>query len=95
MRELTEAQWRRILVLGTVTGFTAIFMAVFGVCLYNNVPLTDSLAIASVPAVQGSWFYGGTYFLLRAAYGDEEGHASVAADVTTPVPFSQPARKVA
>lgn len=79
MNEISEQQWRRIVVVGTAVGFGTLFLVVFGACLLGGVALGNAAGVAILPAVQGSWFYGGTVFLLRAAYGDEKGPADGAA----------------
>ena len=76
MNEIAEQQWRRIIVLGTVVGFVTLFLVVFGACLLGGVTVGNAAGVAIIPAVQGSWFYGGTVFLLRAAYGDGHEHAA-------------------
>jgi hypothetical protein len=72
MHEISDQQWRRILVRGTVVGFTGIFMLVFLGCLLAGVNVVAAAGCAIVPAIQGSWFYGGTAYMMRADLVEEK-----------------------
>ena len=71
MYETTDQEWRRVVIRGSVVGFVGSFLVVFAICLVVGVSGLDAAGCAVIPAVQGSWFYGGTVYLLRADHDDE------------------------
>lgn len=81
MYEMSKEEWRRVLIRGSIIGFTGSFLAVFGICLLVGVSLLNAAGCAILPGVQGSWFYGGTIYLLRADQADEERRKKVKAGV--------------
>lgn len=91
MNEVTEQQWRRILIRGTIVGFVGGFALVFGGCLLLGVSAAAAAGCAIVPAIQGSWFYGGTVYLLRADLEDERQRKNKRATATARAASVEPA----
>ncbi len=89
MYETSDQEWRRILIRGSLTGFIGSFLVVLAACLLVGMSLLNSVGCAIIPAIQGSWFYGGTLYLLRADYADEiRRKAKPVAASQTPLPTS-------
>lgn len=88
MYEMSKEEWRRVLIRGSIVGFAGSFLVVLAICLLVGVSLLNSAGCAILPGVQGSWFYGGTIYLLRSDLADEERRKKVRAGVPrTALPF--------
>jgi hypothetical protein len=95
MNDVNREQWHRIIVHGTVAGFVGIFFVVFGICLVDGLSPIESAGVAIIPAIQACWFYGGTAYLLRAAYGEEQGQKSKGTKADLALPSRDYAQKAA
>lgn len=95
MNEISPDQWHRIIVHGTVVGFVGLFLIVFAICLLDGLSPIQSAGVAVIPAIQACWFYGGTAYLLRAAYGEEQGHKTNIAPAVPPPRSADYAQKAA
>ncbi|MGH9126529.1 MAG: hypothetical protein ACRDZ8_17645 [Acidimicrobiales bacterium] len=91
MHDISDAQLGRIIVSGSIVGMAVLFAAVVVIALLAGVSPGEAVGIAIIPTVFGGWFYGGTLYLMRAAYGDEKKGARPPALPSVPAE-AQPAR---
>ena len=73
--------------------FAVLFAAVVAIALLAGTSPGEAIGIAAIPTVFGGWFYGGTLYLMRAAYGEERRSAPGEAVVDQHV-GSGPARRL-
>jgi Na+/citrate or Na+/malate symporter len=71
MRDVTDAQLARIIVIGSIIGMVALFVVTFVIGVLAGASPGEAAAIAIIPTFFGGWFYGGTGLLLKAAYGEK------------------------
>lgn len=96
MHETSKEEWQRVLIRGSIIGFAGSFLVVLAICLLVGVSLLNSAGCAILPGVQGSWFYGGTIYLLRADLVEEKRRKKEKAGVPrTAVPVEPPLKAAA
>ena len=72
MRDVSDAQLARIIVIGSIIGMIALYAVTFAIGIVAGASPGEAAAIAIIPTLFGGWFYGGTGLLLRAAYGEKK-----------------------
>ncbi len=72
MHDITDDGLWRIIVRGSIVGMIGMFIVTFGIGMIAGVGPGPAAAIAVIPTIFGGWFYGGTTYLLKAAYGHVE-----------------------
>jgi Na+/citrate or Na+/malate symporter len=69
MRDVSDQQLWRIVVKGSIVGMIGLFAVGMVIGLAAGLSAGTAAAVAVLPTIFGGWFYGGTAFLLRAAFG--------------------------
>lgn len=93
MRDVSDAQLARIIVIGSILGMVALFLVTFAIGVIAGASLGEAAAIAIIPTFFGGWFYGGTGLLLKAAYGEKR--ADEARDAAEGVPVDDQVQRQA
>ncbi len=72
--EMSQAELGRVLIFGLVVGTPVMFTLIVGLCVAAGLGISNSLAVAVMPAVFSGVFFAGTVPLLRHCARHERAH---------------------